>query len=85
MALLAKETLMYFSYTYAPNLTHQGASVITKKSSVALHTMVEERHQFQTTISPPTIPKSIQKEKTIYLGQKSLCADSPKEARAQCT
>jgi hypothetical protein len=22
---------MYFSYTYSPNLTHQGASVITKK------------------------------------------------------
>jgi hypothetical protein len=47
MALSTKETLMYFGYTYAPNLTHQGASVITKKSSATLHTMVEERHQFQ--------------------------------------
>jgi hypothetical protein len=38
MALSAKETLMYFGYTYAPNLTHQGASVITEKSSATLHT-----------------------------------------------
>jgi hypothetical protein len=28
-----KETLMDFSYTYAPNLIHQGASVITEISS----------------------------------------------------
>jgi hypothetical protein len=47
MALSAKETLMYFGYTYAPNLTHQGASVITEKSSATLHTMVEEKHQCQ--------------------------------------
>jgi hypothetical protein len=40
MALSAKETLMYFGYTYAPNLTHQGASIITEKSSATLHTMV---------------------------------------------
>jgi hypothetical protein len=25
-----EETLMYFGYTYAPNLIHQGASVITE-------------------------------------------------------
>jgi hypothetical protein len=47
MALSAKETLMYFGYTYAPNLTHQGASIITEKSSATLHTMVEEKHQCQ--------------------------------------
>jgi hypothetical protein len=28
-----EETLMDFSYTYAPNLIHQGASVITEISS----------------------------------------------------
>jgi hypothetical protein len=38
---------MYFGYTYSLNLTHQGAYVITEKSSVSLHIMVEERHQFQ--------------------------------------
>jgi hypothetical protein len=37
-----KETMMYFGYTYAPNLTHQGASVITKKSFTTIPTMVEE-------------------------------------------
>jgi hypothetical protein len=47
MALSAKETLMYFDHTYDPNLTHQGAFVITEKSFAALHTMVEERHQCQ--------------------------------------
>jgi hypothetical protein len=31
--LSVEETLMYFGYTYAPNLTHQGASVITGISS----------------------------------------------------
>jgi hypothetical protein len=38
MALSSKETLMYFGYTYSPNLTHQVASVITEKSSATLHT-----------------------------------------------
>jgi hypothetical protein len=33
MVLSAEETLMYFGYMYAPNLTHQGASVITEISS----------------------------------------------------
>jgi hypothetical protein len=28
----SKETMMYFNYTYAPNLTHQGAYIITEKS-----------------------------------------------------
>jgi hypothetical protein len=45
MELSTKETLMYFGYTYAPNLTHQGESVITKKPSATLHTTVEEKHQ----------------------------------------
>jgi hypothetical protein len=47
MELSAKETLMYFGYMYAPNLTHQGASIITEKLFATLHTMVEERHQCQ--------------------------------------
>ena len=38
MVLLVEETLMYLSYTYAPNLTHQGASIITEKSYATLHT-----------------------------------------------
>jgi hypothetical protein len=30
MVLSVEETLVYFGYTYAPNLTHQGATVITE-------------------------------------------------------
>jgi hypothetical protein len=45
MAPSPKETLMYFSYMYAPNLTHQGAFVITEKSFATLQKMVEEIHQ----------------------------------------
>jgi hypothetical protein len=30
MVLSVQETLMYFSYMYAPNLTHQGESIITE-------------------------------------------------------
>ena len=33
MALSVEETLMNFSYPYAPNLIHQGASIITEISS----------------------------------------------------
>jgi hypothetical protein len=36
----------------------------------------------RTEISPPTTLKCIQKEKTIQLGQKLTCANSPKEVRA---
>jgi hypothetical protein len=38
MTLSVEETLIYFGYIYGPNLTHQGASVITKILSAALHT-----------------------------------------------
>jgi hypothetical protein len=80
MALSAKETLMYFGYTYAPNLTHQGASVITEKSSATLHTMVEERHQFQQQLVHLQHQNPSKRHKTIHLVQKLKCANSPKEA-----
>jgi hypothetical protein len=84
MALSTKETLMYFGYTYAPNLTHQGASVITEKSSATLQTMVEERHQFQQQLVHLQHQNPSKRHKTIYLVQKSKCANSPKEAHALC-
>jgi hypothetical protein len=37
MVFSVEETLMYFGYTYAPNLTHQGASIITEISSANGH------------------------------------------------
>jgi hypothetical protein len=45
MVLSVEQTLMYFGYTYAPNLTHQGASVITKNSST---------NGYRNTTSPNT-------------------------------
>jgi hypothetical protein len=84
MVFSAKETLMYFGYTYAPNLTHQGAYVSTEKSSAILHTMVEERHQFQQQLVHLQHQNPSKRKKTIYLVQKSKCTKSPKEAHAQC-
>jgi hypothetical protein len=66
MALSTKETLMYFGYTYSPNLTPQGASVITEKSSATLHANGYKNTSMPTTISPPTTPKCIQKAKKLY-------------------
>ena len=37
IVLSVEETLMYFGYTYAPNLTHQGASIITELLSANGH------------------------------------------------
>jgi hypothetical protein len=66
MALLVKETLMYFSYTYPPNLTHQGAFVITEILSSTLHANGYKNTTMPTKISSPTALKCIQKEKKIY-------------------
>jgi hypothetical protein len=49
MLLSVEETLMYFSYTYAPNLTHQEASVITEIMSATLHA-----NGYRNTTSPNT-------------------------------
>jgi hypothetical protein len=70
MALSVKETLMYFGYTYAPNLTHQGASVITEISSATLHANGYRNTTMPTTISSPATLKCIQKEKNYTIGSK---------------
>jgi hypothetical protein len=68
MVLSVEETLMYFGYTYAPNLTHQGASVITEISSATLHANGYRNTTFQTPISSPATPKMhFQEAKTIQL------------------
>jgi hypothetical protein len=70
MELSAKETLMYFGYTYAPNLTHQGAYFIAKKSSAALQTTVEERHQFYQQSVHLKHQNPSKRHKNIYLVHK---------------
>ena len=59
MALSVKETLMYFGYMYAPNLTHQGASVIIEISSATLHANGCINTTMPTKISSPVAPKCI--------------------------
>jgi hypothetical protein len=47
MVFSVEETFMYFGYMYAPNLTHQGASVITEISATTLHT-----NSYKNTVVP---------------------------------
>jgi hypothetical protein len=70
MALSTKETLMSFSYTYSPNLTHQGTSFITEISSSTLHTMVKEKYQCQKQLVHLQHQKCIQKVKNYTIGCK---------------
>jgi hypothetical protein len=84
MALSAKETLMYFGYTYAPNLTHQGASVITEKSSATLHTMVEEKHQCQQQLVHLQ-HQNPSKGKKLYTWVKNQSAQIHQRKHTQCT
>jgi hypothetical protein len=81
MALSVKETLMYFSYMYAPNLTHQGASVIIEIPFATLHTNGYKKIAMPTTISSHTTLKCISKGKNYTIGKKLTCTNSPQEAR----
>ena len=82
MALSVEETLMYFGYTYAPNLTHQGASVITEISSATLHTNGCINTTIPTSISSLATPKCISKGKNYTIGKKLTCTNSLKEVHA---
>jgi hypothetical protein len=57
--------MMYFGYTYAPNLTHQGVSVITEKSSATLHTMVKKNINSNNNYS--TYNTKIHQKKIKYI------------------
>jgi hypothetical protein len=48
-----KETMMYFNNTYAHNLTHQGASIITEKFITSIQEMVEYKYKHNTLIIIP--------------------------------
>jgi hypothetical protein len=75
MLLSVEEKLMYFGYMYAPNLTHQGASVITEISS----TMVTKIQHIQTISSFIAQKIHFQRAQTIQLVIKSACAQNIKE------
>jgi hypothetical protein len=81
--LSVEETLMYFGYTYAPNLTHQGASVITRNF---IRKWLQESNIFKTLISSLMGQKCISKRsKTIQPTIKSACAKNTQGARARAT
>jgi hypothetical protein len=87
MALSVKETLMYFSYTFSPNLTHQGTSIITEISSATLHINGYRNTTMETTISSLATLKCIQKEKnyTNWVKNRHAQIHQRKHARsAQC-
>jgi hypothetical protein len=66
MTLSVEETLIYFGYTYAPNLTHEGASIITKILSATFHANGYRNTIIPTTIGSPTGPKCIFKRQKLY-------------------
>jgi hypothetical protein len=52
MVLSVEETLMNFGYTYAPNLIHQGASVITEISSANGYRNPASSNSYEFTHGP---------------------------------
>ena len=78
--LSVEETLMYFGYTYAPNLIHQGGIYY---HSNFIRKWLQESNIFKTPISSLMDQKCISKRsKTIQLVIKSACTQNTKEARA---
>jgi hypothetical protein len=84
MELSVEETLMYFVYMYAPNLTHQGAYVITEILSATLHSNGYINTVMPTKISSLAAIKSISKGKCFTIGKKLACANSLEKVCAQC-
>jgi hypothetical protein len=59
--LSVEETLMNFSYTYAPNLIHQGASVITEISSANGYRNPASSNSYEVTHGPKLPQNHFQK------------------------
>jgi hypothetical protein len=58
-----EETLIDFSYTYAPNLIHQGASVITEISSAHGYKNSASSNSDEVIHGPELIPQHSKKVK----------------------
>jgi hypothetical protein len=80
--LLVEETLMDFGYTYAPNLIHQGASVITEISSANGYKNSTSSNSYEVTHGLELPQKHSQMVKTIQLVQKLKGAMKTQGARA---
>jgi hypothetical protein len=65
MTLSVEETLINFGYTYAPNLIHQGAFVITEISSANGYRNPASSNSYEGTHGPK-LPKIISKRSKNY-------------------
>jgi hypothetical protein len=70
MALSVEETLMDFGYTYAPNLIHQGASVITKISSANGYKNPASSNCYEATHGPKLPQKHFKRFKNYITNDK---------------
>jgi hypothetical protein len=66
MVLSVEETLMNFGYTYAPNLIHQGASVITEISSANGYRNPTSSNSYESTHGPKITKKEFPKGPKLY-------------------
>jgi hypothetical protein len=73
---------MYFGYTYAPNLIHQGASVITKISSANGYKNSALSNSYEVTHGPKLPQKHFQRVKTIQPVTKLKCVMTTNGAHA---
>jgi hypothetical protein len=73
---------MDFGYTYAPNLIHQGASVITEISSANGYKNSASSNSYEVIHGPELTQKHSQRVKTIQLVQKLKGAMKTLGARA---
>jgi hypothetical protein len=65
-----EETLMDFGYTYAPNLIHQGASVITEISSANGYKNSTLSNSYEVIHGPELTQNHSQRVKTIQIVKK---------------
>jgi hypothetical protein len=86
MTLSVEETLMNFDYMYAPNLIHQGASVITKISSANGYKNPTSLDSYEDTHGPKLPQNNFQKVENYktsdkikvhydYIGRACTCAN----------
>jgi hypothetical protein len=68
--LSVEETLMDFGYTYAPNLIHQGASVITEISSANGYKNSASSNSYEVTHGPKLPQKHFQRVKNYTTSAK---------------
>jgi hypothetical protein len=93
MTLSVEETLMNFGYTYAPNLIHQGASVITEISSANGYKNPASSNSYEVTHGPKLPQNHFQRVKNYttsdkikvrydYTGRARTCAKQKRRKSA---